>query len=1138
LNGWIMAAIEASYAADISPLSRRAVSAQAVAGIQKQYISHADSGRAICMRNSIFELGCNRMALSEALSELSKNTQAAEQFIHAAPPPSRSPQRAAITELWLADETVAVNRLLAIAGLCAERAQAAVKQAAGWVTRVRGLKETQSALDAFMREYDLSSEEGVLLMCLAEALLRIPDDDTAEKLIADKLAEADWESHLGRSDSLFVNASTWGLMLTGRIVRLAPESTNNIRAAINRLVNRSGEPVVRLALRRAMRMMGGQFVMGRNIAEALKNADSKPHRPYLHSFDMLGEAALTAADAQRYLQSYLDAIAAIGRHHDAAGDAQTTPIFARPGISVKLSALHPRYEYAHHARVVAELAPRLLLLAQTAKVNRIGLCVDAEEADRLELSLDIFEAVYRDPSLADWEGLGLAVQAFQKRAPAVIEWLEALAREVRRKIPVRLVKGAYWDTEIKRAQEQGLPDYPVYTRKLNTDVAYLACARQLLAARDVFYPQLATHNAHTVAAACLYADDNHLAGDGGYEFQRLHGMGEALYQIVREDSAVACRVYAPVGSHEDLLPYLVRRLLENGANTSFVNRIFDETLAAETLAADPMEAVRALSVKPNPNLPLPNALFGAARRNSAGLNLADEIAQKSLAAELQAAAPISESRSQASSLVFDGEAPSAETISVASPADRTRIVGTWSPLPVDRVADVIAAAARAYPRWNATPVEIRASILERAADRLEARRAEFLRLLIVEAGKTLADAIAELREAVDFLRYYAAQARRLLAMPETLPGPTGEHNELQLHGRGVFVCISPWNFPLAIFTGQIAAALVAGNPVVAKPAEQTSLIASLMARLLREAGMPSYVFQCVLGAGELGAALVADARIAGVAFTGSVDVAHAINRTLAARRGLIATLIAETGGQNCMIVDSSALPEQVVKDAIASAFHSAGQRCSALRVLCLQDDIADKTIAMLKGAMRELRIGDPALLTTDIGPVIDHAALQRLRQHADEIEHIGRQIERLRLPASTAKGTYFAPLAVEIDSLDQLREEHFGPILHVLRYPARRLNGLIDAINASGYGLTLGVHSRIETTWRRIQQRVAVGNCYINRGMTGAVVGVQPFGGEGLSGTGPKAGGPHYLLRFISERTLSVNTAAVGGNARLLASSG
>jgi len=1087
------------------------------------------------------------MTLSETLSGLSKSTQAAEYFIHAAPRPARTPQRAAITELWLADETVAVNRLLAIAGLPAERAQAAVKQAAGWVTRVRGLKETQSALDAFMREYDLSSEEGVLLMCLAEALLRIPDDDTAEKLIADKLAEADWESHLGRSDSLFVNASTWGLMLTGRIVRLAPESTNNIRVAINRLVNRSGEPVVRLALRRAMRMMGGQFVMGRNIAEALKNAESKAHRPYLHSFDMLGEAALTAKDAQRYLQSYLDAIAAIGRHHDAAdGDTQTTPIFARPGISVKLSALHPRYEYTQHERVVAELAPRLLLLAQAAKVNRIGLCVDAEEADRLELSLDIFEAVYRDPSLSGWEGLGLAVQAFQKRAPAVIEWLEALAREVRRKIPVRLVKGAYWDTEIKRAQEQGFPDYPVYTRKLNTDVAYLACARQLLAARDVFYPQLATHNAHTVAAACLYADDNHLAGDGGYEFQRLHGMGEALHQIVREDSAVACRVYAPVGSHEDLLPYLVRRLLENGANTSFVNRIFDESLAAETLAADPVEAVRALSVKPNPNLPLPNALFGASRRNSAGLNLADEIALKSFAAELQSAAPGSHasagasSRSgyQTSSLLFDGEAPLTDTITVASPADRTRIVGAWSPLPLDRVADVIAAAARAYPRWNATPVEIRAGILERAADRLEARRAEFVRLLILEAGKTIADALAELREAVDFLRYYAAQARRLLAMPETLPGPTGELNELQLHGRGVFVCISPWNFPLAIFTGQIAAALVAGNPVVAKPAEQTSLIASLMARLLREAGVPSYVFQCVLGAGDLGAALVADARIAGVAFTGSVDVAQAINRTLAARRGSIATLIAETGGQNCMIVDSSALPEQVVKDALASAFHSAGQRCSALRVLCLQDDIADKTLALLRGAMRELRIGDPALLSTDIGPVIDDAALQRLRKHADEIEHIGRQIERLRLPAGTAKGTYFAPLAVEIDSLAQLSEEHFGPILHVLRYPARRLDPLIHAINATGYGLTLGVHSRIETTWRRIQQRAIAGNYYINRGMTGAVVGVQPFGGEGLSGTGPKAGGPHYLLRFISERTLSVNTAAVGGNARLLASSG
>ncbi len=1062
------------------------------------------------------------MELSETLKPA-----AAPGFIYAELPPPRSPRRTAIGELWLADETQLVNRLLAIASVPGERAQATVKQAANWVERVRLLKETQSALDAFMREYDLSSEEGVLLMCLAEALLRIPDDDTAEKLIADKLAEADWESHLGRSDSLFVNASTWGLMLTGRIVRLPPESTNNIRAALNRLIGRSGEPVVRLALRRAMRMMGGQFVMGRNIGEALKNATGKSQRVYLHSYDMLGEAALTAADAQRYLQSYQDAIAAIGRYHDnSSGD---TPVFARPGISVKLSALHPRYEYSKHERVVAEVAPRLLALAQAAKAQHIGLCVDAEEADRLELLLDIFEAVYRDASLAGYEGLGLAVQAFQKRAPAVIEWLEALGRSVGRKLPVRLVKGAYWDTEIKRAQEQGLPNYPVYTRKLNTDVAYLACARQLLAAREVFYPQLATHNAHTVAAVRTYAGD-----DVGYEFQRLHGMGEALYQIVREDAPVACRVYAPVGSHEDLLPYLVRRLLENGANTSFVNRIFDESLAAETLVADPIEAVRALAVKPNPNLPLPSELYGEVRRNSVGVNLADEISAKALAVELREAG----ANIRASSLLFDSEAPITETISVSSPSDRSRIVGEWSPLPASRASEVIAAAARAYPRWNATPVEIRAGVLERAADRLETRRAEFIRLLILEAGKTIADAISEVREAVDFLRYYASQARRVLAMPETLPGPTGEHNELQLHGRGVFVCISPWNFPLAIFTGQIAAALVAGNPVVAKPAEQTSLIASQMARLLREAGVPSYVFQCVLGAGELGAALVGDARIAGVAFTGSVEVAQSINRTLAARRGSIATLIAETGGQNTMIVDSSALPEQVVKDAIYSAFYSAGQRCSALRVLCLQEEIADKTITMLAGAMRELRIGDPMLLSTDIGPVIDNAALQRLRAHAEEIETIGRPIARLRLPPEAARGTFFAPLAVEIDSLSQLRDEHFGPILHVLRYSARRLDALIESINATGFGLTLGVHSRIETTWRRIQARSAVGNCYINRSMTGAVVGVQPFGGEGLSGTGPKAGGPHYLLRFVTERTLSVNTAAVGGNARLLAASG
>jgi RHH-type proline utilization regulon transcriptional repressor/proline dehydrogenase/delta 1-pyrroline-5-carboxylate dehydrogenase len=1047
-------------------------------------------------------------------------------YLHAEPLPARTPLRAAITELYLADETALVNRLLAIAESPAELSGQIMAQASDWVRRVRQLKESQSALDAFMREYDLSSEEGVLLMCLAEALLRIPDDETAEKLIADKLSEADWEKHLGSSDSLFVNASTWGLMLTGRIVRMPIDTPGNFRAVWQRLIARGGEPVIRVAVRRAMRMMGSQFVMGRTIEEALKRSQGRDQRDYLHSFDMLGEAALTAADAERYFQSYQDAIVRIGSF---SGNSRELPVFLRPGISVKLSALHPRYEYGNRTRVLAELVPKLLSLAQAARAQDIGLTVDAEEADRLELSLDVLEAVYRDHSLRGWEGLGLAVQAFQKRGIAVIEWLEGLVREVGRRMPVRLVKGAYWDTEVKRAQEQGLPGYPVFTRKANTDVAYLACARRLIAARELFYPQLATHNAHTVAAVRAYAGN-----DQGYEFQRLHGMGEALYQVVREDAPIPCRVYAPVGSHEDLLPYLVRRLLENGANTSFVNRIFDENVAPEQLVADPVAVVKALAVKTNPALPLPAELYGATRRNSAGLNLADETVQRGFARDL-AAVP---APPRAASMLYDGEVGSGAPRAVTNPADRRRVVGEWLPLDKARVKDVVAAAAAAYKRWNATPVESRAAILERAADRLEARRAEFMQLLIAEAGKTVLDALAEVREAVDFLRFYAAQARRLLAHAETLPGPTGEHNELQLHGRGVFVCISPWNFPLAIYTGQIAAALVAGNPVVAKPAEQTNLVAARMAALLREAGVPSYVFQNVLGEGDIGAELVADPRIAGVAFTGSVEVAQLINRTLAARRGPIATLIAETGGQNAMLVDSSALPEQVVKDALYSAFYSAGQRCSALRVLLLQEEIADKTIHMLRGAMQELSVGDPALLSTDLGPVIDEPARARLAAHGAAIQRQGRLVRQLELPEACAHGTYFAPLAVEIGKLEDLSEEHFGPVLHIARFPGRRLEAVVESINQSQYGLTLGVHSRIETTWRKVQALAHVGNCYINRGMTGAVVGVQPFGGEGLSGTGPKAGGPHYLLRFITERTLTVNTAAVGGNARLLAASG
>ena len=774
-------------------------------------------------------------------------------FVFSNPPPARDALRQAISAAYLADETALVNKSLALAALPAEHGALVVRQAAGWVESVRRLKSEQSPLDAFMQQYDLSSEEGVLLMCLAEALLRIPDDATADKLIADKLGDADWESHFGKSDSLFVNAGTWGLMLTGKIVKLAPETTGNFRSAINKLVAKSTEPVIQLAVRQAMKLMGSQFVMGRTIGEALKNARGKAHRAYLHSYDMLGEAALTGADAERYFKAYQDAIRAIGEAVRHDGVFAAAAIYGRPNISVKLSALHPRYELAKRARVVTELTPKVLALAQQAKREGIGITIDAEEADRLELSLDVIEAVFADASLAGYEGFGLAVQAFQKRGLAVVEWLEALAQRVGRKLAVRLVKGAYWDTEVKRSQEQGLSGYPVFTRKANTDVAYLACARRLISRRDVFYPMLATHNAHTVAAVRAYAGD-----DVGYEFQRLHGMGEALYEIVKQDLPIPCRVYSPVGSHEDLLPYLVRRLLENGANTSFVNRIFDENTPPEALVADPVAAVRAMAIKVNPQLPLPSELYGAERRNSAGLFLTSEPELTALAAQLGAAS----TPARVASLTAN-PAKTGATLPVTRPTDRREKLGEWTALAPEAAVTLVADARKAQPRWNATPADRRAAMLERAADRLEGAPAVFLKLLVLEAGKTLGDANAEVREAVDFLRYYAAQARRLMSEPETLPGPTGEHNELQLHGKGVFVCISPWNFPLAIFVGQIAAALVAGNAVIAKPAEQTNLVAHAMTALLHESGVPKDVLQLALGDGAVGGALVVAEHVVG-----------------------------------------------------------------------------------------------------------------------------------------------------------------------------------------------------------------------------------------------------------------------------------
>jgi len=1033
--------------------------------------------------------------------------------------------RDAVNRLFHADESEVVGRLVSEAKLDPAAAERVNRSARSLVARVRERKSDQNALEAFMQEYDLSSEEGVVLMCLAEALLRIPDSETAEKLITDKLSGADWESHLGRSSSILVNASTWGLMLTGKLVTLGEGTQRNLANTLGKMVNRSGDPVIRAAIRQAMRIMGFQYVMGRDIEEALDRAERKKNRAYRYSFDMLGEAALTAPDAERYFHAYCNAIGAIGRRR------HREDIFEAPSISVKLSALHPRYEFGQRERVLAELAPNLLELARLAMANDMALTVDAEEADRLMLSLDVFSAVLRDGSLRGWDGFGLAVQTYLKMAPAVIDLLTDLSRETGHRLPVRLVKGAYWDAEIKHAQEQGYSGYPVFTRKASTDVSYIACARRVLGRRQAFYPQFATHNAHTIAIIAEMAGKRL-----DYEFQRLHGMGEDLYGEVMGGKGYhrACRVYAPVGSHEDLLPYLVRRLLENGSNTSFVNRIVDEKLPVEKVAEDPVEKAAAAHPAPHPSIPLPAALFGDRRRNSSGVNLANDLELARLARGMQAFA---DCQWEAGPLLAAkrGDGRDGETHAVTEPASGAQI-GTVRFVTEEELSRAIADAHEFRDEWDGTPAAERAAVLDRAADLFEANLTEFLALCAREGGRTIEDGVSEVREAADFLRYYAMQARERFAQPLLMPGPTGERNEVSLHGRGVFACISPWNFPLAIFTGQVTAALAAGNTVLAKPAEPTPVIAYRAVQLLHEAGVPRAALQLLPGRGRVvGSALTGDPRIAGVAVTGSTATAHTINRALAAREGAaLATLIAETGGQNAMLVDSSALPEQVVQDVIRSAFHSAGQRCSALRVLFLQEDVADKIIAMLVGAMQELVVGDPGQLRTDVGPVINAGALRDLQAHVQRMDSEARLLARAPLDP-LLNGTFLAPCAYEIDGIGRLEDEVFGPVLHVIRYRSRHLDRVIDAINGTGYGLTLGVHSRIDRTQRYIARRVKVGNCYVNRAMTGAVVGVQPFGGEGLSGTGPKAGGPHYLLRFATERTLTINTAAVGGNASLLA---
>ena len=1043
-------------------------------------------------------------------------------LVFADPPPPEPRLRAAIAAANRRDETEAAALILAAAKLSPEADRRIRETAARLVARVREAGPARGGIDAFLHEYRLSTPEGVALMCLAEALLRIPDSDTIDRLIRDKIAAADWQSHLGHSGSVFVNASTWALMLTGRLLRpenAGQDAPHDLGHAVQRFVARSGEPVVRQAVRAAMRILGWQFVMGRSIEEALERARSPEQHGYRHSYDMLGEAARTAADAERYHAAYAGAVAAIGAA--AAGRA----IEEAPGISVKLSALHPRYEAAQSARVMRELLPRLADLAEQARDAGIGLTVDAEEADRLDLSLDLFEALADMTSLANWDGLGLAVQAYQKRAPAVIDWLADLAARTSRRLLVRLVKGAYWDSEVKRAQERGLGTYPVYTRKIATDVSYLACARRLFAAGATLYPQFATHNAHTVAAVLEFAGERR-----DWEFQRLHGMGEALHDQLIEIRR-PCRVYAPVGSHEDLLPYLVRRLLENGANASFVNRIVDERQPIDAIVADPIAALTQAEPKAHPNIPLPRDLYRPERVNSAGIDLADRAALSELRDGLAAAL----AKPASAGPIVAGKEIAGAGEPVFDPADRRRQIGAAVAADAGHVEAALVAASRAAPSWDRTAATERAAILDRAADIYERDHYDLMALIIREGGRAIPAALSEVREAADYLRYYAARARADFAEPLALPGPTGERNRIALHGRGVFACISPWNFPLAIFTGQIAAALAAGNAVIAKPAEQTPLIAAAAIRRLREAGIPGEVLHLLPGSGEtVGAALTADPRIAGIAFTGSTETARAINLALARRDGPIVPLIAETGGQNAMIVDSSALPEQVVADVLISAFDSAGQRCSALRLLYVQDDIASRLLPLLAGAMAELSIGDPALLATDIGPVIDDEARAALETHAERMSREGRLLYQCALPAGTEHGTFFAPRAFEIDSASRLTGEVFGPILHVVRWRADRLDQVIDEIAATGFALTLGIHSRIDETARHILNRLGVGNSYVNRNMIGAVVGVQPFGGERLSGTGPKAGGPRYLYRFATERTVSTDTTASGGNATLL----
>ncbi|MCO6385423.1 bifunctional proline dehydrogenase/L-glutamate gamma-semialdehyde dehydrogenase PutA [Aliihoeflea sp. 40Bstr573] len=980
--------------------------------------------------------------------------------------------RAAIRRNNLAEEGEVLQSLIRQAGLSSEKRARISTRATGLIRQVRGHAEPK-LMEVFLAEYGLSTSEGVALMCLAEALLRVPDAETIDELIRDKIAPHDWSAHSGGSGSIFVNASTWALMLTGKVL---DEGEGGIERTLRSVVRRVGEPVIRRAVAAAMREMGENFVLGRNIAEAVKRGAGEIRKGNLYSYDMLGEAARTEEDALRYLKAYADAISALAK------EARSDDIRKNPGISVKLSALHPRYERPQRASMLPVMTERLLSLALAAKDARMGLNVDAEEADRLDLSLDVIEAVLADPRLAGWDGFGVVVQAYGLRAAPVLDWLHDLAVRLDRRIMIRLVKGAYWDTEIKRAQVMGLAGYPVFTRKPNTDVSYIACAAKLLGMTDRIYPQFATHNAHTVAAILEMAADR-----DAFEFQRLHGMGDALHEAVRKAEGTRCRIYAPVGAHSDLLAYLVRRLLENGANSSFVHQIVDESVAPEEIARDPFDVVAHQGAARNPALPLPSEIFGAGRVNATGFDITDPLTEDAIEAE----------RSRFSAPHQWKAGGTGQPREVANPAKPAEIVGEIVEDDAVTVAAAIDRASTAAAAWAATPVAERADMLRRAADLYEQHAVEFFALATREAGKSVPDGIAEVREAVDFLRYYAAQAAEA---------------EKAGAARGVIACISPWNFPLAIFTGQIAAALVTGNAVVAKPAEQTPLIAARAVALLHQAGIPADVLQLVIGDGpNVGAPLTADPRIAGVCFTGSTEVARLIERQLAETATPDAMLIAETGGLNAMIVDSTALAEQAVRDIVASAFQSAGQRCSALRMLYVQKDVEPHMLSMLKGALAAMRIGDPWSMATDIGPVIDAEAQQGIAEYCRKLDGEGRLVAKLDAPS---EGRFVAPHIFRVKGIEELEREVFGPVLHVATFEADEIDKVISAINRTGYGLTFGLHTRIDARVQHVIDRVHAGNIYVNRNQIGAVVGSQPFGGEGLSGTGPKAGGPHYLRRF------------------------